>query len=449
MRVRFPESFLFGAATAAYQIEGAWNEDGKGPSIWDTFVHKSARITSGDTGDAACDHYHRFAEDTLLMKELGFECYRMSVSWPRVIPKGRGKPNPKGLDFYDRLFDALAAAGIKPFVTLYHWDLPQALEDIGGWPRREIADYFADYAALMFEKFGDRVEGWMTLNEPICTAFLGYHSGVFAPGRNCLGDALAAAHTQLLAHGKAVAAFRASGACGKIGIAVNLSDVEPATRSSDDVAAADRADAFDNRWFLDPLFGRGAYPQVLVDWYGREMCQVKDGDFKTIAAPIDFFGLNYYSGNAVRANPSGGFLKTAGKPLQEPGTELTDVGWGVWPTGLYRVLMRLKKEYGNPSVMVTENGMAAADAPDKEGEVNDEARIDYLAGHFAAAAKAIRNGSKLFGYTVWTLMDNFEWAQGFSKRFGLVYTDYKTQARILKSSAKWYARVIADGGFDM
>jgi len=448
MRLKFPKDFLWGVATAAYQIEGAWNEDGKGASIWDTFTHMPGRITGGNTGDVACDHYHRYREDVLLMKELGVKAYRMSMSWPRVMPKGRGKANEKGIDFYDRLIDELAAAGIKPLVTLYHWDLPQPIEDAGGWPRRETADYFADYAALAFERFGDRVTGWMTFNEPICTAFLGYKDGLFAPGRNSLSDALAAAHTQLLAHGKAVAAFRSTKARGKIGIAVNLCDVKSASKSAEDLAAADREDAFNNRWFLDPIFGKGPYPEVLVDWYGREMCQVRDGDYKTIAQPIDFFGLNYYSGSEVRANPGGGFLKTAGKPLREEGTELTDIGWGWWPEGLYRLLMRFKKEYGNPPVIVTENGMANADSPDKAGAVDDDARIKYLKMHFAAAGRALKDGSNLIGYTVWTLMDNFEWAQGFSKRFGIVYTDYKTQERILKSSAKWFAGVIGDNAVD-
>lgn len=446
MRVKFPEGFLWGAATAAYQVEGAWNEDGKGPSIWDTFSHTPWKITNGDTGDVACDHYHRWREDILLMKELGLRAYRLSVSWPRVLPKGKGHVNNKGLDFYKRLIDALTEADIKPFVTLYHWDLPQALEDKGGWPNRDIADCFADYAKVMFDALGDKVEGWCTLNEPICTAFLGYNDGVFAPGRNGLGTALAAAHTQLLGHGKAVAAYRASGACGRIGVVCNLAHVMPASKSEADAAACERQEAYENRWYLDPVFGKG-YPRVLVEWYGKEMVKVAAGDMETIAAPIDFFGLNYYSGKSVSANPGGGFLKTSSRDLEADGTHKTDMNWGVWPSGLYHLLMWLKRDYGNLPIYVTENGMANVDAPDKAGEVNDDARIDFLKRHFAAAQRAIKDGARLEGYFVWSLMDNFEWAQGYSKRFGIVYVDYATQRRILKKSARWYARVIADNGF--
>jgi beta-glucosidase len=448
MRIQFPQGFLWGVATAAYQVEGAAAEDGRAPSIWDTFSHSPSRTTNGDTGDVACDHYHRFRDDVLLMKSLGVKAYRFSISWPRVMPKGKGRLNRKGLAFYDALVDELLGAGIKPLVTLYHWDLPQALEDSGGWPRRQTADYFADYAAAMFEHFNGRVDSWLTLNEPICTAFAGYHSGAFAPGRNSLPDALAASHTLLLAHGKAVQAFRRSGATGKIGIVICLGDVEPASGSSEDVAAAQREDAFTNRWYLDPVFGKG-YPKVLLDWYGREMCKVRDGDFDVISSPIDLFGLNYYYGNSVRANPSGGFLKTASETLREQGTHLTDIGWGVWPKGLARFLARLKNDYGNPPVIITENGMANADALDAAGGVIDDARIEYLARHFAEAAKAIHAGSNLVGYMVWSLMDNFEWAQGYSKRFGLVYVDYATQKRIPKKSARWYAKVIADNAVDV
>jgi len=448
MRVRFPKEFLWGAATAAYQIEGAAAEDGKGPSIWDTYAHTPHHITGGDTGDVACDHYHRCREDVLLMKELGLRAYRFSISWPRLIPKGKGRPNAKGLAFYDRLVDELLAAGIEPLCTLYHWDLPQALEDAGGWPARRTADCFADYAALAFKHYGDRVHTWLTLNEPICSSVLGYYSGIHAPGRKSLPDALSAAHTLLLAHGKAVGAFRASGARGRVGIVLNLGYSEPASESPEDIAAADRDDAFDNRWFLGPVFGKG-YPQVLLDWYGGEMCKVNDGDMKVISAPIDVFGLNYYTGTRVRHDASGGPLKCKGQQLLEPGCKLTEMGWGVWPEGLYRLLVRVRKEYADIPVMVTENGMAAPDVPDENGHIDDQARIDYLSRHFAAAARAMKDGVKLEGYTVWSLMDNFEWSFGFSKRFGLIYTEYRTQARIMKESAKWYARVIADGGFDI
>lgn len=448
MKYAFPKGFLWGSATAAYQVEGAAAEDGRGPSIWDTFSHLPYRTSNGDTGDVACDHYHRFLEDVLLMKELGLKAYRLSISWSRVIPKGTGRPNPKGLEFYDRLIDALLAADIVPLVTLYHWDLPQTLEDKGGWPNRDTAEHFADYASLMYKRLGDRVPYWMTLNEPICAAFIGYRTGSHAPGRNSLPDALAAAHTLLMGHGRAVQAFRASGARGKIGIVINPCDVEPASRSKADLEAADREDMFNNRWYLDPVFGR-PYPEGLVKWYGKEMCQVRTGDMKLIAQPIDVFGLNYYTGHRVKAEWGGQFLRYSSKQLREEGTELTEMGWGVWPTGLYRLLMRLKKDYGNPPVMVTENGMASPDVVDKNGQVDDQARIDYYAAHFAVAHRAIKDGSKLFGYMVWSLMDNFEWAYGFSKRFGLIHVDYRTQRRILKKSAKWYSQVIAENGFEL
>ena len=448
MNAAFPNDFLWGVATAAYQVEGAAASDGRGPSIWDTFSHAPGRTTNSDTGDVACDHYNRYRDDVALMKSIGVRGYRFSISWPRVMPNGKGKLNPKGVAFYDRLIDELLTAGIKPLATLYHWDLPQPLEDKGGWPDRRTADCFADYAAAMFGKFGDRVEMWFTHNEPMCTAFLGYKEGMFAPGRNCLKDALAASHTLLLSHGRAVQAFRASGAKGKIGIVLNLSDVQPATKSTADFAACDREDAFANRWYLDPVFGKG-YPRILVDWYGREMCDVRDGDLEIISAPIDVFGLNYYTGSAVSANPAAGFIKVSGRQLQERGTVLTDMGWGVWPEGLYRLLMRLKNDYGNPPIVVTENGMANKDAPGEEGRVDDGARVEYLKKHFAAAARAIKDGADLRGYMVWSLMDNFEWAQGYSKRFGVVYVDYPTQRRTMKKSAGWYSRVIASNGAEM
>ncbi len=447
MSAKFPEGFLWGAATASYQIEGAWNEDGKGPSIWDTFCRSPWRVTGGDTGDVACDHYHRYGDDVCLMKELGLRAYRFSVSWPRILPDGKGKVNHKGLDFYRRLVDALVEAGIKPFATLYHWDLPQALEEAGGWPERETADRFAEYASVVFDALGDGVEGFFTLNEPICTAMLGYYDGCHAPGRNSLPDALGASHTLLLAHGKAVEAFRASEANGRIGIVLNLHDAQPASDSEEDVAAWERSDAANNLWYLDPLFGRG-YPQVLLDWYGREMCEIRDGDMDKIAQPMDVFGLNYYNGSLVTADAGGGHLKLSSTQLQADGTELTEMGWGVWPEGLRRLLVRLKDDYGNLPVYVTESGMAAPDVIDADGEVSDDVRIDYLKAHFEAAAAAIAEGVDLRGYFAWSLMDNFEWAYGYSKRFGLVYTDYATLERTPKKSARWYSGVIAANGLE-
>jgi len=447
VRVGFPKDFLWGAATAAYQIEGAWNEDGRGASIWDTFSHTPGLVDNGETGDVACDHYHRFEEDVELMRRLGLGAYRFSVSWPRVLPEGAGEVNAAGLDFYKRLADALLEAGVKPFATLYHWDLPQRIEDAGGWPARETADRFAEYAVLLFDELGDRVEGWFTINEPICAGMLGYAEGAHAPGGKSLADGLAASHHLLLAHGKAVRAFRESSARGGIGIVLNLTDVVPARMTPEDVAAAERADARSNRWYLDPVFGKG-YPEDLVERYGSEMPEILDGDMETIAEPIDIFGLNYYNGRRVRHDPDGGLLELSGDEIRLAGTELTEMGWGVWPEGLFRLLLRLKNEYGNPPLYVTENGVALPDEPDSGGRVEDPGRIDFLARHFLAARRAIDEGADLRGYFVWSLMDNFEWAYGYSKRFGIVRVDFETGKRTPRGSADWYSRVISENAVE-
>jgi beta-glucosidase len=436
----FPSDFVWGAATAAYQIEGAWDEDGKGESIWDRFSHTSGRIANGDTGDVACDHYHRWRRDVGLMEELGLEAYRFSISWPRVLPEGRGRANLAGLDFYSRLVDALLEASIEPFVTLYHWDLPQALQDKGGWPARQTAEAFVEYADLATRRLGDRVKHWMTLNEPFVAAFLGHLEGLHAPGSSDLGEALASAHHLLLAHGWSAPVVRTNVPRAQVGIALNLGGQTPASASVVDRAAAWQRDGVVNRWFLDPLSARG-YPADIVDHYGHAMGFVQPGDMEAIAAPLDFLGVNYYTRTIVRGTDSVEVGDVPGTAPANP--ERTDMGWEVYPEGLYETLGRLHFDYRFPSLYVTENGAAYSDRIDPDGSVQDPRRIAYLMGHFGAAARAIAAGVPLRGYFVWSLLDNFEWGDGYSKRFGLVYVDYPTQERVLKSSAHWYGRVIA------
>jgi len=441
----FPEGFLWGAATAAYQIEGGFDEDGKGESIWDRFSHTPGKILNGDTGDVACDHYHRYLEDVKIMRDLKLKAYRFSVSWPRVFPEGRGKPNPKGLDFYRRLSDALIAAGIKPVVTLYHWDLPQALQDKGGWPNRDTADYFADYAAYMFDKLGDCVELWITHNEPWVVSMLGYGSGIHAPGIKDMSAALKAAHNLLLSHGKAVRIFREIVSRGsKIGITLNLSPVHPASESESDIEAARRFDGHLNRWFLDPVL-KGKYPGDLWELYERTigLPHVEDDDLDVIGTPIDFLGVNYYTRAVIRAGE-------ADEPLRAtrvaPSSNFTEMGWEIYPEGIYELLIRIHRDYNEPLVYITENGAAFKDVVDEEGGVKDDERIKYLQDHLIRLHRAIQDGVKVGGYFVWSLMDNFEWAYGYTKRFGLLYIDYTTQRRIWKKSALWYRDVIERNG---
>jgi beta-glucosidase len=446
---RFPAGFVWGAATAAYQIEGAVAEDGRSESIWDRFSHTPGKTENGDTGDVACDHYHRWRDDIALMRELGLNAYRFSIAWPRILPQGRGRINQAGLDFYDRLVDGLLEAGIRPWATLYHWDLPQTLEDAGGWPARATADAFAEYADAITRRLGDRVKHWITLNEPWCSSFLSYHIGRHAPGRRNFADALAAVHTLLLAHGRAVPIIRSNSADAQVGITLNLAQVYAASESEADRAAARRYDGYFNRWFLDPLYGRG-YPEDMRALYGDALPAVEPGDLETIAAPMDFLGLNYYAPTFIRDNPDDPLLRVGHTPLAD--AEHTAMGWACYPQGLYDQLLRLPREYPTGPLYITENGAAYDDAPPEQNgaapRVRDPQRQRYYAEHLAAAQRALRDGAPLQGYFAWSLMDNFEWAFGYTKRFGITYVDYATQQRTLKDSARWYRQIIAANALD-
>lgn len=442
----FPEGFIWGAATAAYQIEGAATQDGRGPSIWDTFSHTPGRVRGGDTGDVAADHYHRFAEDVDLMADMNLGAYRFSVAWPRIQPDGRGALNPAGLAFYDQLVDTLLAKGITPAVTLYHWDLPQPLEDAGGWPARDTAHRFADYAVTVHDALGDRVNLWTTLNEPWCSAHLGYWSGIHAPGRSEPARAMAAMHHLLLGHGLAIQAMRATARPEEqLSITLNLWPILPATDSIEDVAAAHLMDGFANRLYLDPVL-RGAYPEDVVE-ATRDLTDwafVLPGDATVISAPIDLLGINYYAPHRAGSGPRTGgwaeFPANTGIAMLPPQGELTDMGWEVSPTAFTELLVRLQREYGVP-LMVTENGAAFPDVLESTGRVADPRRVTYLEGHVGAVHDAINRGADVRAYFAWSLLDNFEWAEGYSKRFGLVYVDYETLARHPKDSARWFAEM--------
>jgi beta-glucosidase len=437
----FPSDFLWGAATAAFQIEGATTADGRGESIWDRFCATPGKVLGGDTGEPACDHYHRWREDIALMKELGFHAYRFSVAWPRIFAAGTGQLNEKGLDFYDRLVDGLLEAGIQPYATLYHWDLPQALQERGGWANRDTAEAFAHYADVVARTLGDRVAGWITHNEPWCASILSYWLGEHAPGLR-EGPALDAAHHILLSHGLAVPAIRAAAPSASVGITLNFSPAHPASDSPEDVAAAHRHDGFFNRWFADPLF-RASYPADMVELYGAHglAAPVHPGDMETIAAPIDFLGVNYYNRAVIKHDPSGANM--LGYTGLRPEGEYTHMDWEVYPDALRELLVRLHRDYAPPALYVTENGAAYPDELAADGRVHDEARSSFLERHFAAAHAAIAEGAPLKGFFVWSLMDNFEWAWGYSRRFGIVYVDYATQRRTPKDSARYVQDVIA------
>lgn len=443
-QTRFPASFVWGAATASYQIEGAWNEDDKGPSIWDIFSHAPGNIANDDTGDIADDHYHRWRDDIALMQSMGLKAYRFSIAWPRVLPDGEGRVNESGLDFYDRLVDALLEGGIQPFVTLYHWDLPQALQDKGGWANRSVVECFASYSEAVAERLGDRVKHWITLNEPHVFSYVGHYFGRHAPGIRSLPMANQVAHNALLAHGRAVGLIRALWPDAEAGITLNLSLSYPASETPADRQAARMSDGQLNRWFLDPIFGRG-YPEDMLTFYGDTAPVIEAGDMEVISEPIDFLGINYYSNRFVRStsadkNPLG-FAPLGADELTQAGYEVTEMGWPVMPDGLRELLVNVNRQYHPPAIYITENGAAFADQVEGDA-VHDTRRVDFLKEHFAAARRAISDGVPLRGYFVWSLMDNFEWGHGYNKRFGIVYVDYDSQKRILKDSAKYLQRVI-------
>lgn len=423
--------FTWGVATSSYQIEGAANAGGRGPSIWDTFSRVPGAVINGDSGDVACDHYHRYNEDLDLIKWLGVNAYRFSIAWPRIFPQGAGSPNQAGIDFYDRLIDGALERGITPWPTLYHWDLPQALEDKGGWNSRATSERFAEYAHLMAEKFGDRVKNWTTLNEPFCSAWLGYLYGVMAPGIKDLQTAINASHHLLLGHGLATQAIRSVASDLRVGIVLNLTPAIPLNEK--DELAAKYADGFDNRWYADPVF-KGSYPQDIVEGFGKEV-PIHAGDMQSISAPLDFLGINFYTRQTVTLDESAKPLPY--RPVMVDGVERTAMGWEVHPESLTNIIMRVHRDYAPKEIYITENGSAWDDSVIND-KVDDPHRVSYLERHLDAMLAAKAQGAPVNGYFAWSLMDNFEWAYGYSKRFGIVYVDYETQKRIPKSSAYYY-----------
>ena len=424
----FPADFVWGVATSSFQIEGAAQADGKGPSIWDSFCRVPGAIADGSNGDVACEHYQRWQQDLDLIADLGVNAYRFSVSWPRVRPGGAGAWNDKGLDFYERLVDGCLARGIQPYMTLNHWDLPQELQEQGGWAQRDTVHHFVEYAQGMQRRLGNRVASIATHNEPWVVAMLGHDSGIFAPGVKHRGTAFQAAHHLLLSHGLAVQALRAQGSTAQLGIVLNLSPVVPATPSAADVAKTHLEDGRLLRWYMDPLF-KGEYPQDVWHDLGADAPQVQAGDMAAMAVPIDFLGVNYYTRAVVSAEGPWDSTKS--------GLELSDMGWEIYPQGLTELLLRLHQDYPVPPMFVTENGGAFKDEL-SNGRIHDLPRVKYIKEHIGAVAAAMRQGVKMGGYMVWSLLDNFEWASGYEKRFGIVHVDYATQRRTLKDSALWY-----------
>lgn len=441
----FPDGFLWGAATASYQIEGAYREDDRGLSIWDTFSHQPGTIQDGSTGDVACDHYHRYRDDVDLMASIGLQAYRFSVSWSRVMPFGKGAINEKGLAFYDRLIDALLEKNIEPMVTLYHWDLPQSLQDLGGWANRSIADWFAEYASLMFERFGDRVKKWVTLNEPFIFTDIGHRRGGMAPGIRDLGIYARAVHHAHLAHGRAVQAFRASGRSGEIGMTNANSSYEAADETPETALAVELARDFDSRLFHGPIFGKG-YPQSVLDYHDSRNASfpVEAGDMEVIATPTDFLGTNLYSRTLIQAGPGRG----VGFAFAQPRLPLLPMGYEAAPHSLGDFVRWVSKEYGHPKIYITENGVCDNTEPGPDGQVNDAQRVELLHGFLRGLHGAIEDGCDVRGYYQWSLYDNFEWAFGYTKRFGMVYTDFETLKRIPKRSAGWYSEVIRRNGVE-
>jgi len=447
LEIKFPKNFFWGTATAAYQIEGAWKEDGKGESIWDRFAHTPGKINNGDTGDVACDSYHRWREDIALMRAMNLNSYRFSISWPRVQPSGSGSANSKGIDYYSRLVDASLEARIRPMITLYHWDLPQALEDAGGWPNRDTASRFAEYVELVAHALGDRVSDWMLFNEPSAFVDLGHLEGTHAPGHKSLVAFLRASHTVNLAQGTSFRALKATRPSARVGTAFSMLACEPATNSEDDRLAAERAHAMTNLWFLEPALN-GHYPEALA-FLPETVMRIESGDLDKIRAPLDFIGINLYYRAIVSAPRTLERLSHTQEwlfPVKMAGGEQgpkTDFGWEIWPQALYDMVTRITRDFNRPVIEITESGCSYNDGPDASGVIRDTRRIGYHRQYLEALARAIADGADVRGYHAWSLMDNFEWAEGFNQRFGLAYVDFKTQQRTLKESGRWYANVAA------
>jgi beta-glucosidase len=439
---QFPHDFHWGSATAAYQVEGAWKEGGKGESIWDRFCHTTGNIKGATTGDVACDSYHRFKEDIAIMKQMNLSSYRFSISWPRIQPNGSGAANQQGLDYYKRLIAALHEANIRPLATLYHWDLPQTLEDQGGWPNRELAGRMADYSSIVAKELGDGISDWAIFNEPWIFTYLGYYTGIHAPGRMDMRDFIRATHVVNLAQGQSFRAIKAARPNAKVGTAFNTSYAHPKTPSEADTAAAERYHAFRNAWFIDPAL-KGEYPKVLASFITPEMLGVQAGDMEITKVPLDYLGINYYDRSIIAASNDRANLDFSHTEGQHgPWTEF---GWEVWPDGFYELLMRISRDYDKPIIEVTENGCSYGDTPDEHGRIADQRRIEFFRGYLGAVAHAIKDGANIRGYHAWSLLDNFEWAESYTQRFGFTFVDFHNQKRTIKDSGMWYGKLAASG----
>ncbi|MEX2236864.1 MAG: GH1 family beta-glucosidase [Dehalococcoidia bacterium] len=444
-RVSFPPDFIWGAATASYQIEGAWDEDGKGESIWDRYSHTPGNVRDNDTGDVACEHYHRYRDDVALMKEMGLDAYRFSIGWPRILPSGKGQVNAAGLDFYRRLVDELLENDIEPWVTLYHWDLPQAIQDEGGWANREIVEHFAEYARVVTEALGDRVKRWMIFNEPAVFTFLGYITGNHPPGIRDGATGMRASHIANLAQAEALRRMKATGKAEHVGTALSMGAGYPASDDPKDIAATDRYHALNNIWFLEPALN-GRYPEPFVEPINLERIGVQPRDMEKVRADFDFIGINLYFRAIIEHFE--GDIQRGLRQVQVKDARRDEFGWEFYPEALYTMIKRIAAEYPGKPIYVTENGTSYSDGPDENGEVNDDRRVEYYAGFIEQVNRALKEGAPVKGYFAWSLMDNFEWNFGYSQRFGLVHTDYETQKRTIKKSGYWYRDLIKNNGFD-
>jgi beta-glucosidase len=438
-RQDFPTDFRWGVSTSSFQIEGGGREGGRGESIWDAFCSQPGRIRDGSSGEVACDHYHRWPQDLDMAKRLGVNAYRFSIAWPRILPGGRGAVNEAGLAFYDRLVDGMLERGLDPWATLYHWDLPQVLQEQGGWTSRDTVAAFLDYTDAVTRRLGDRVKHWITHNEPWCSCIMGYWEGVHAPGGTSLADAMLACHHVLLSHGQAIELIRRNSPGAQVGITLSLHPIAPASGSAEDVAAARRHDGLRNRWFLDPLFGRG-YPADTLELLGSAAPKVQAGDLEAIATPTDFLGVNYYFPEVIGDDPAGGTMRA--RLVAREGVERTGFGWEVSPQGLVDLLTRIQRDYAPAAIQLTENGSTFEDVLTPDGRVHDAQRLSYLQRHLVALRQAMDAGVPVKGYFAWSLLDNFEWAEGYLRRFGLAYVDYATQQRTLKDSGLWYSEFL-------